>query len=109
MYSVLHRCSAREAPPHEGLLCWAEIFSLLLVDEDGPLKWPRSRWTGIPQNLVHRQYPPAAWPVNAPSGGGEGSEAPRSYWALQRHASTHAVRGPCEDAEAVNTWHGLGW
>jgi hypothetical protein len=25
--------------------------------------------------------------------------APRSCWALQRHASTRAVRGPCEDAE----------
>jgi hypothetical protein len=25
--------------------------------------------------------------------------APRSCWSLQRHASTRAVRGPCEDAK----------
>jgi hypothetical protein len=27
---------------------------LLLVKEDGLLKWPRSRWNGIPLNPVHR-------------------------------------------------------
>jgi hypothetical protein len=53
--SVLHRHSPCEAHPHEGLLCWAEIFFLLHVNENGPLKGPRSRSIGIPQNLVHLQ------------------------------------------------------
>jgi hypothetical protein len=52
---------------------------------------------------------PGSLPANATSRGSEGSGAPSSCWALQRHASMHAVRGPCEDAEATDTWHGLGW
>jgi hypothetical protein len=51
---ALHRRSPREAP-HEGLLRWASIFFLLLKAKAGLLKWPRSRWTGIPRNPVHRQ------------------------------------------------------
>jgi hypothetical protein len=51
---------------------------LLLVEEDGPLKWPRSRWTRIPPNPVRRQYPPGAWPANAPSKGSKGSGPPEA-------------------------------
>jgi hypothetical protein len=72
--------------------------------EAGPLKGPRSRWTVIPRYPEHRQQPPGAWPANAPSQGSEGSGPPRSCWALQRHASTRAVRGLCEDVEAADAW-----
>jgi hypothetical protein len=54
--SMLHHRSPREAPPHEGLLCWAEIFFLLLVDEDGPLKWPTAGgpgYLGIQYTDIH--------------------------------------------------------
>jgi hypothetical protein len=54
---VLHHRSPREAPLHKGLHRWASIFFLLLKAEAGLLKWPRSRWTGILQNTVHRQEP----------------------------------------------------
>jgi hypothetical protein len=52
---------------------------------------------------------PRAWPANAPSRGSEGSGALSRCWTLQWNTSAHAVRGPCEDAEAADTWRDLGW
>jgi hypothetical protein len=50
--STLGCRSPREAPPHEGLLKWAESCFPLLTKEDGPLRWPLDRDT---QNPIHRQ------------------------------------------------------
>jgi hypothetical protein len=107
--SVLQCRSPREATPHEGLLCWPEICFLLLVDEDGPLKWPRSRWIGIPQNQYTDSSPREPGPLTCPLDGVKGQGPPRSYWALQQHASTLAVRRPCEDAEAGTRWSDPEW
>jgi hypothetical protein len=58
--SCLHadrRGPPREVPPHEGLPNWASMGLPLLVEVDGRLELPRSRWTGIPWNPVHEHNP----------------------------------------------------
>jgi hypothetical protein len=106
--SSFSRRSPHEAPPHEGLLCWASVFGLPLgqswavegaqeqVDQDTQV----SRTPIVAPGSLARKRAPR---------GSEGSGPPRSSWALQWHASTCAVRGPRENAEAIDTWHAHGW
>jgi hypothetical protein len=95
--SFSHR-SPHEAPPHGGLLRWASIVDLPLGQSwviKGALEQvdqvtPVSRTpTVAPGSLACKRALSRERRVRAP----------RRCWALQRHASTHAVRGPCEDVE----------
>jgi hypothetical protein len=76
--SVLRCRSPHEAPPHECLLCWAEIFFLLLIDEDGLLKWPKSRWIGIPGIQYTDSSPHEPGPLTRPLEGEKGQGAPEA-------------------------------
>jgi hypothetical protein len=50
-------------------LPWAEV---------GPLMGPRSRWTGIPWYLEHRQYPREPGPRTRPLEGAKGQGPPEA-------------------------------
>jgi hypothetical protein len=76
--------------------------------EAGPLKEPRSRWTGIPgiQNTDSspREPSPQTHPLKGAKGQGPPEADGPSNGTRQR-----AVRGQCEDAEAADAWRDRSW
>jgi hypothetical protein len=85
-----------------------EVVSYSFSKKMGCCGGPRVGGSGYPRIQYTDSIPREPGPLTRPLEGVKG-HPPRSYWASQQHASTHAVRRPCGSAEATDTWRDPGW
>jgi hypothetical protein len=85
---VFYRCSPHEAPPHEGLPCWASIFIALLG---------RSWAVEVAQEQVDQDTPVSST-LTDPEKGRHGAD--RIWKTLQTHRATQ-VRGHREEVRPL--------